>query len=112
MKATKLPNAAWSVLTISSTAVTLKTAIEAAASADFNYTRAYQETWVDLFIEAESIRWLDDWNTPTAAAGHLASASWVAQVSLRDIDLTNLMLIRATWSDATVSVRIGNPDRY
>ena len=113
MKAYKLPNAAGSVLTISSTAVDLKTAIDAASSDTIDWnTFAYMPTWVDLMIESNSIRWLDDWNTPTASDWHLAAADWVQVVQLRDVDITNLMLIRATWSDATVTVRVGNPDRY
>jgi hypothetical protein len=113
MKSYKLPNAAASVLTISTTAVTLKQAIEAASWEDFDYnTFAYTPTWVDLTIEAESVRWLDDGNTPTAANWQLAAADWIQVVQLRDIDITNLMLIRAWASDATVLVRIGNPDRY
>ena len=101
-------------LTISTTALSLQEAIEAVITwwkiswNDF----AYMPTGIDILMETNSIRWLDTWETPTSTLWHLADASWIAQVSLRDIDITNLKMIRAWWSDATLSVRIGNPDRY
>jgi len=95
-------------ITVSSTALTVKAAIEWAITwweIDLNAFQPLPNS-IDVFIETNSIRWLDTWETPTASLWHLWAASWINVVSLRGIDISNFQMIRATWSDATVSVRI------
>ena len=98
----KLPNAAASKITVTSTATLLEDLIETAAGEGFSY--AVGTNAVDLFVETNNVRWLDDGNTPTTAVGHLVQAGGTA--SLRGAELTELYLI-ATGADATVSVRVG-----
>ncbi len=101
-------------LTISNTAVTLQEAIEAVITwgqIDWNDIKI-PINWVDLMIETNSIRWLDTGDTPTDSLWNLAASDWIQVVQLRWIDITQLQMIRATWSDATISIRVGNADQY
>lgn len=93
------------MLTVSNTAVDLSTAISTSAS--IAYVVPVEVDAADLFVQANSIRWLDDGNTPTDAIGHLASSTGITVISLRGLQVRNFKMIRATGSDATVSVRIG-----
>jgi len=102
MQPHKLPNAAASVLTISTTAVDLATAITSAGGVGYTIEDKFDA--VDLIIESESIRWLDDGNTPTASNGHLAVSG---VLSLRGDQVKKFQMIRAGSADATVTVRIG-----
>ena len=96
-----LPTAADHMQVVSSTALNVTDIVWT----DFN-DKAYTANSLDIFVETNSIRWLDNWLTPTAANWHLAAATWVNVVSLRWCDISNLQVIRATWSDATISIRV------
>ena len=104
----KLPNAAASTITVSTTAGTLRSFIETAASEVVtNWEKSLNA--VILSVEGTAgtndIRVLFDGNTPTGAAGLLLKAG--AQYSFYGIDLDKFMLIRDLAADATVSVQIG-----
>ena len=101
----KLPSAASSQITVSNTAQTLEQFIEDAYGAKFTFKPNINAC--DLQVEAESIRYMIDGNTPTASLGILLSASGVSVKQFRGEELKKLKLIRATGSDATCNVQIG-----
>ena len=78
-------------LTVSSTAVSLTVPARANAAL--------------ITVESNSIRWWDDGSTPTASAGHLATAgTQVMYFDTGDRDLiVNFKAIRVT-SDATLQI--------
>lgn len=105
MQTYKLPNAAASVLTISTTALTLQDAIQTAAGASVDLTGLDS---VDISVTANDISFLTDGNTPTAANGILIGQSNASkEISLRGVNLTNVKMIRAGGTDATVRVQVG-----
>lgn len=106
MKPTKLPNADGSVLTISTTAVSLESAIRTASSVA-TYSIANLNA-CDISVEAEDIRILYDKNTPTATKGIAIGANFpVKAYSLRNVPLEDVKLIRAGSADATVDIQVG-----
>lgn len=102
----KLPSANSGMLTISNTALTLQAAIRAADSpTSDNFEFRPSMNYVELQIETNSIRFCLDGNTPTANDGVLVGAGKTITI---EGTLDSIKMIRATGSDATVSVvRIG-----
>ena len=103
MKVYKLPNAAASKITVTSTATSLEDLIATAASAD--YAMPAEIDAVDLWCEANTLRYFSDGNTPTAALGVPMEAG--DMVSLRGLSGRKVQLIRSGASDATVTVQVG-----
>ena len=95
----------WANLTATSTSQTLQQLITAAWSTVILSEIVWANS-VDIFMETNSLRFLDDTQTPEAAKGTLLDASWINIASLRGINLWELRIIRATWSDATFSIRV------
>lgn len=54
-------------------------------------------------VESNSIRWYDDNQTPTASTGTLSSAP--VEVEVCRLQMSRFRMIRATGTDASVSVR-------
>ena len=105
MQPVKLPNAASSQITVTSTATSLESLIQTAAGEDF---RLKQDTNAcDLQVESNTVRFMCDDNTPTASLGTLLDSSGVSIVRLRGEELEKCLLIRGGGSDATVNVRLG-----
>jgi len=102
MQVYKLPNAAAHIITVSSTAGSLQSFIEAAASAGVDLTG---QNGVDLIARTNGYTFLDDGNTPTATNGYQIAQGSSAQ--LRGVDLSNIQLIRSGGSDAIIEVRVG-----
>ena len=99
----KLPNTAGSVLIVTSTAQTLSELITTAASTKFVIEGELNA--VDLFIEVNNVRFLDDGNIPTSTQGHLLRSG--DTLSIRGMNIDKIQLIRAGSNDATVTVRLG-----
>lgn len=109
MQPYKLPNAAASVLTISSTALSLQTAITTAGSETIDLTGLDA---IDFTVSAEDVSILWDGNTPTAANGVLIGQNNDSKaLTLRGIDIQKVMMIRTGGADATVRVQIGKTNR-
>jgi len=108
MLETKLPNAAAHMLTISTTAINLADAINAADGIDADFKLNAVDNAVNIICETNSIRVLGDGNTPTSANGLLLDAS--GNISGRvysGADLSKILMIRAGGSDASVYVSLG-----
>jgi len=106
MQTYKLPNAAASVLTVSTTALSLNTAISTAASETVSLPLDLNA--IDLQVTAEDVTILYDGNTPTAANGLIAGQTYDTKaLSLRGISLDKLQMIRTGGSDATVRIQVG-----
>lgn len=101
----KLPNAAASVITVTSTATSLESLIATAASTTFDMDGRMNA--IDIHPEDGDIRVLIDGNTPTAANGLLLKGGGF--YSLRGVPLTKMLLIRVT-GDVSCSVQIGRSD--
>jgi len=106
----KLPNAGAHMLTISTTAVDLETAIAAAASTDFSLDN--DSNFAEIVCLTQSIRVMSDGNTPTAANGRLLDVD-VATAAPESIvfngsQVKNIKLIRAGGANASVYVRVGS----
>jgi len=107
MQPIQLPNAAASILTISTTAVTLQDAIGAAGS-DTGFKIPSDADGIDLICETNSVRFMTDGLVPTASLGTLLDSSGdIVGVNLRGTPARKVQLIRAGGSDASVSVRLG-----
>jgi len=99
----KLPNAGASQITVTATATTVESLVATAASAFFELP--HEADALDIQVEANSVRYLVDGNTPTTTVGFLLEAGTVKQ--FRGADLHKLKLVRATGSDATVNLQFG-----
>ena len=97
----KLPNADAAMITVSSTASTLQTFIEAAASADYVIGK---ENAIDIVPEDGDIRVYFDENTPTAAKGILLRQG--GYYAFRGVPLVKMKLIRVS-GDVSCSIQIG-----
>jgi hypothetical protein len=101
----KLPSAAASQITVSTTAMTINDFIEAAAGSDFKVPTDANS--LDIQVESNSIRFLTDGNTPTSSLGFEMSASGISIKQFRGFDLTKFYLIRSGGADAVCNVSIG-----
>lgn len=95
----KLPNAASTVLSVGTTAGTLQSFIETAASASFDVKGL---DGVDFNIESGSLRVMFDGNTPTTSFGLKLEGF----CSFRKVDLTKVSII-STSGTLSVSVQVG-----
>lgn len=102
----KLPNAAATQITVTSTATGLNDLITAAASETFIMDFAIDA--LDFQVETNDLRYLVDGNTPTASVGILLEAGSVKQI--RGADLGKLKLI-ATGANVVVNIQIGKTVR-
>ena len=102
----KLPNAAGSVITVTSTATSLYDLIETAAGTAFSPANKEQLNALVITNEsADAVRFLADGNTPTSSLGLLFPAE---QTSIMDdIPLSKMKLIRTGGSNATCSLQLG-----
>lgn len=98
----KLANANASVITVTTTAATLLSLIDAAASSTHVFPPSLDG--VDLVAENGDVRVLCDGNTPTTSKGILVKQG--ATLYLRRIDLVNIRLI-ATTGSVSCSLQIG-----
>ena len=103
MQPYKLPDAASAVLTVTSTATSLQELIRTAGSN--GYQMPSHMDAVDIFVETNDIRLLDDGNTPTTTNGHKFAEGTI--VSFRGSDISKVIIIRDGGSDATVTIRLG-----
>lgn len=94
----KLPNAAGTLITVTTVATSLQSLIETAASAVFSLARL---DGIDLRPDGD-IRFLADGNTPTSTEGLLLDTF----TSLRGIDLSKMQLISPSGS-VTVEIQVG-----
>jgi len=109
MQSYKLPDAASSVLTISTTAVSLATAINTAGAGGVDLTGLDA---IDLMVTANDISILWDGSTPTAANGLFVGQNNDSKaITLRGVDLQKIQMIRSGGTDATVRVQIGKTIR-
>lgn len=104
----KLPNAAASMLTIGTTATDLLTAIRTAGSdLTFAFTNKYPPDAIYLEVQGESIRWMDDGNTPTSTQGGLLGSGGSIELGVTDLNKFKIIRSSVASGDATVFVRIG-----
>lgn len=102
MQPFKLPNAAASVITATSTAQKIEALIETAAGEKVELA---EQDAIDLIARTEGFTYLDNGNVPTAVNGFQVEEGGV--ISLRGLSLNRLYLIRTGSIDATVEVRVG-----
>ena len=102
MKIHQLPDAASCQVTVSSTAITLQDLIRAAGSNKYEIPNGANAAYIQ--VDGESVRYLLDGNTPTASLGFLANT--YDEINLEGVDLSQVLFIRATGSDATMHVQV------
>ena len=88
-------------LTISSTAVNLRQAIEEAAGARYSFPHGANRAIIQ--VEDEDLRYLVDGNTPTTTVGIICNAGNGFTV---DGDIEQLIMIRDGAADVTLTVQI------
>lgn len=99
----KLPNAAASKLTVTSTATSLYDLITTAAGQANGLDGRLNA--IDITVEDNDIRVLFDGNTPTAANGLLLADPILYK--FRGVPLTQMKLIRVGGADVACSVQVG-----
>ena len=105
MNLSKLPNAAASVITVTTTATSLYSLINTAAGVQGFVTPANGLDALDITVESGDIRILCDGNAPTSAAGFLLKSGKTTR--LRGMPLSKMQLISASGASQTASLIIG-----
>ena len=100
----KLPNAAASVITVTSTATSLFSLIDTAAGEAANLSNSGLDS---CYVVAEDgdVRVLMDTNTPTASNGFLVKSG--SLVLFDKVPLDQMKLIRVGSTDVSVSLQVG-----
>ncbi len=103
----KLPNAAASTISVTSTATSLIDLIETAASTTVSNLVQGSNAF-DIKVEGGDVRALMDTNTPTASNGFLLEGG--GYYTFRGVPFTQVKLIRVGGSDVSCSVQVGRSD--
>lgn len=99
----KLANADASVISITTTATSLKKLLDTAAGTAQSFGRVLD--FVILVPEDGAVRYLRDGNTPTSTKGILAAQS--TPIILRGSNIDQILLISTTGGAVSASVQIG-----
>jgi len=102
----KLPNAAASKISVTSTATLLSALIDTAGGTPANLMGKLNA--IDIVVEDGDIRVLFEGNVPTALNGVLLENGTTA--SFRGVPLSKMRLIRAGGADVACSVQVGQAD--